>query len=126
MNSEDFNRLEQIVVNFKEDVKAEFRHQIGIQSEHFQHKLDIVIEGHEVLRKEIRDTREELCEKIKFVDFKVEVLNQKIDGVHDDLSQKIDGVRDDLSRKIDAVAADLKAHRTDTEVHKKVYKVKED
>ena len=115
MNGEDFKRLEQIVVNFKEDVKAEFRHQIGIQSEHFQHKLDIVIEGHEVLRKEIRDTREELCEKIKFVDFKVEVLNQKIDGVGDD-----------LSRKIDAVAADLKAHRADTEVHKKVYKVKED
>ena len=115
MNGEDFTRLEQIVVNFKEDVKTEFRHQIGIQSEHFQHKLDIVVEGHEVLRKEIRDTREELCEKIKLVDFKVEVLNQKIDGVGDD-----------LSRKIDAVAADLKAHRADTEVHKKVYKVKED
>jgi len=115
MNGEDFKRLEQIVFNFKEEVKAEFRHQIGIQSEHFQHKLDIVAEGHEVLRQEIRDTREELCEKIKLVDFKVEVLNQKIDGVGDD-----------LSRKIDAVAVDLKAHRADTEVHKKVYKVKED
>ena len=101
MNSEDFKRLEQVVFNFKEEVKSEFRHQIGIQSEHFQHKLDIVVEGHEVLRKEIRDTREELSEKIKFVDFKVEVLNQKLD----------------------AVAADLSAHRADTEVHKKVYKV---
>ena len=126
MNGEDFKRLEQIVFNFKEEVKAEFRHQIGIQSEHFQHKLDIVAKGHEVLRQEIRDTREGLSEKIKFVDFKVEVLNQKIDGVRDDLSQKINGVGDDLSRKIDAVAADLKAHRADTEVHKKVYKVKED
>lgn len=115
MNGEDFKRLEQTIVNFKEEVKAEFRHQIGIQSKHFQHKLDIVIEGHEVLRKEIRDTREELCEKIKLVDFKVEVLNQKIDGVGDV-----------LSRKIDAVAADLKAHRADMEVHKKVYKDKED
>jgi hypothetical protein len=119
MNGEDFKRFEQVVFNFKEEVKAEFRHQIGIQSEevkaefrhqigiqseHVQHKLDIVVEGHEVLRKEIRDTREELCEKIKFVDFKVEVLNQKLD----------------------AVAADLSAHRADTEVHKKVYKVKED
>jgi hypothetical protein len=102
MNGEDFKRLEQTIVNFKEEVKAEFRHQIGIQSEHFQHKLDIVIEGHEVLRKEIRDTREELCEKIKLVDFKVDVLNQKIDDVRDDLSQKIDGV-----------AHDLKAHRAD-------------
>ena len=104
MNGEDFKRLEQLVFNFKEEVKAEFRHQIGIQSEHFQHKLDIVAEGHEVLRKEIRDTREDLCEKIKLVDFKVETLNEKIDSV----------------------AADLKAHRADTEVHKKVYKIKED
>jgi len=67
-------------------------------------KFDLVLEGHDVLRKEIRDTREELCEKINLVDFKVGTLNQKIDGV----------------------AADLKAHRTDTEVHKKVYKVKEE
>ncbi len=103
MNGEDFKRLEQIVFDFKEEVKAEFRHQIGIQSEHFQHKLDIVIEGHEVLRKEIQDTREELSEKVQFVDFKVETLNQKID----------------------AVAADLKAHREDTEAHPKIYQVKE-
>ena len=108
MNGEDFKRLEQLVFNFKEEVKAEFRHQIGIQSEHFQHKLDIVAEGHEVLRKEIRDTREDLCEKIKLVDFKVETMNET------------------LNEKIDSVAADLKAHRADTEVHKKVYKVKED
>ena len=103
MNGEDFKRLEQIVFDFKEEVKAEFRHQFGIQSEHFQHKLDIVIEGHEVLRKEIQDTREELSEKVQFVDFKVETLNQKID----------------------AVAADLKAHREDTEAHPKIYQVKE-
>ena len=123
MNGEDFKRFEQIVINFKEevktefryqigiqseDVKAEFRHQIGIQSEHVQHKLDIVVEGHEVLRKDIRDTREELCEKIKLVDFKLETMNET------------------MNEKIDAVAADLSAHRADTEVHKKVYKVKED
>jgi len=108
MNGEDFERLEQIIGNFKEEVKAEFRHQIGIQSVHVQHKLDIVVEGHEVLRKEIRDTREELSEKIKLVDFKLETMNVT------------------LNEKIDAVAADLSAHRVDTEVHKKVYKVKED
>jgi len=108
MNGDDFKRLEQIVFNFKEDVKTEFRHQIGIQSEQFQHKLDIVVEGHEILRKEIRDTREELCEKIKLVDFKLETMNET------------------LNEKIDAVAADLSAHRADTEVHKKVYKVNED
>ena len=31
-----------------------------------------------------------------------------------------------VMEKLDAVAADLSAHRADTEVHKKVYKVKED
>ena len=126
LSGEDFKRLEQIVGNFKEEVKAEFRHQIGIQSEHFQHKLEIVAEGHEALRKEIRDTRKELSEKIQFVDFKVETLNQKIDSVENNLNQKIDAVRDELGQKINAVAADLSAHRADTEVHRSVYKVKED
>jgi outer membrane murein-binding lipoprotein Lpp len=55
-----------------------------------------------------------LCEKINLVDFKVETLNQKIDGV-----------RDELGQKIDAVAADLTAHRRDTEAHPSVYRVKE-
>ena len=107
MNGEDFKRLEQVIVNFNEEVKTEFRHQIGIQSEHVQHKLDIVVEGHEVLRKEIRDTREELCEKIKLVDFKLETMNET------------------LNEKIDAVAANLSAHRADTEAHPPVYRVKE-
>ena len=66
-------------------------------------KFDLVLEGHDVLRKEIRDTREELCEKINSMDFKVETLNSKID----------------------AVATDLTAHRRDTEAHPSVYKVKE-
>ena len=99
MNGEDFKRLEQIVFNFKEEVKAEFRHQIGIQSENFQHKLDIVVEGHDVLRKEIRDTKEELREEIALVNFKVEALNQKIDGVKGELNQKIDTVEGGLHQK---------------------------
>ena len=98
---------------------------LEILLEDIRGKFDLVLEGHDVLHKEIRDTREELCEKINLVDFKVETLNQKIDGVRDDLNQKIDGVRDTLGQKIDAVAADLAAHRRDTEAHPSVYKVKE-
>ena len=98
---------------------------LEILLEDIQGKFDLVLEGNDVLHKEIRDTREELCEKINLVDFKVETLNQKIDGVRDDLNQKIDGVRDTLGQKIDAVAADLAAHRRDTEAHPSVYKVKE-
>jgi len=110
-------------------------------------KFDLVLEGHDVLRKEIRDSHQELSERISFVDFKVEALNKKIDGVHDALNQKIDsvhdelnnkidGVRDELnqkidgvegrlSKKIDAVASDLSAHRADTEAHPPIYRIKE-
>ncbi len=76
---------------------------LEILLEDIQGKFGLVLEGHDVLRKEIRDTREELCEKINSVDFKVETLNSKID----------------------AVATDLTAHRRDTEAHPSVYKVKE-
>ena len=76
---------------------------LEILLEDIRGKFDLVLEGHGALHKEIRDTREELCEKINLVDFKVETLNSKID----------------------AVAADLTAHRRDTEAHSSVYKVKE-
>jgi len=109
---------------------------LEIPLEDIRGKFDLVLEGHGTLRQEIRGTREELCEKINLVDFKVETLNQKIDGVRDDLNQKIDGVRDELgqkidgvearlSEKIDAVAADLSAHRADTESHRTGYQVSE-
>jgi archaellum component FlaC len=87
---------------------------LEILLEDIRGKFDLVLEGHDTLRKEIRDTREELGEKINLVDFKVETLNQKIDGV-----------RDGLNQKIDAVAADLTAHRADTESHKTGYRVSE-
>ncbi len=87
---------------------------LEILLEDIRGKFDLVLEGHDVLHKEIRDTREELCEKVNLVDFKVETLNQKIDGA-----------RDELGEKIDAVAADLSAHRRDTEAHPSMYKVKE-
>ncbi len=88
-------------------------------------KFDLVLERHDALFKEIRDTREELCEKINLVDFKVNAMNQKIDGVRDELGERIDGVRGELGEKIDGVAADLAAHRRDTEAHPTIYKVKE-
>jgi archaellum component FlaC len=87
---------------------------LEILLEDIRGKFDLVLEGHDALHKEILDTREELCEKINLVDFKVETLNKKIDGV-----------RDTLGQKIDAVASDLTAHRQDTEAHPSVYKVKE-
>ena len=87
---------------------------LEILLEDIRGKFDLVLEGHDTLRKEIRDSRGELCEKINLVDFKVETLNRKIDGV-----------RDELGQKIDAVAADLSAHRADTEIHQAHYGISE-
>lgn len=87
---------------------------LEILLEDIRGKFDLVLEGHDVLRKEILDSKSELHDEIDLVSIKIEALNNKIDGIETRLSKKIEGV-----------AADLKAHRSDTEVHKKVYKVKE-
>jgi hypothetical protein len=123
------NKFDEKLIVFKEEIKEEFRHQLGIQSENFQHKLDIVVEGHQMLS-------EKLDRVEARIDKRMDGLERKICEVDVNLSKKIETVEDKtdantaavgtLSEKIDAVATDLKAHRADTEVHKKVYKVKEE
>jgi len=78
-------------------------------------KFALVLEGHEVLRSEIRELGRKTDERFDLIDFKIDTLNKKIDAVDER-----------LSKKIDAVSADLKAHRADTEAHHGVYLVKED
>ena len=111
-----------------------------MQKEHFEillesvdSKMQLVLEGYSVLANQIKDTKTELIERVDLVDFKLDVLNKKIDGVAADLkatdeklTRKIDAVDEKLTKKIDAVAADLKAHRSDTEAHNSgLYVVKE-
>jgi len=59
----------------------------------------LVLEGHESLRKEIREARDESNQKHEHTVFLINALN----------------------KKIDAVATDLADHRADTEGHKKAY-----
>ena len=66
-------------------------------------KFNLVLEGHEVLRSEIRELGRKSDERFDLVDFKIDTLN----------------------KKIDAVATDLAAHRADTEAHHGIYRVKE-
>ena len=113
--------------------------------EDIKEKFDLVIEGHSSLHKRIDKAEQNLNDKISLVDFKVGVLNQKIDSVDKKLTDKIDAVEKRLSEKIDSVdkklsnkidavekslkqeirtvAEDLTAHRADTESHIKGYKV---
>jgi hypothetical protein len=69
--------------------------------EDFQGKFELVLEGHESLRKEIREARDESNQKHEHTVFLINALN----------------------KKIDAVATDLADHRADTEGHKKAYRV---
>ncbi len=89
-------------------------------------KFDLVLEGYAALDKKLDTRFDELNEKIENNSFKIDVLNNKIDGVDAKLSKRIDGVEEKLSKKIDGVAAELKAHRADTEAHHGVYGVREE
>jgi len=42
MDTADVNKIEKMLVDFKDEIKQEFRHQLGIQAENFQNKLDAV------------------------------------------------------------------------------------
>ena len=92
MDEKDIKKIEEV-----------FKHHIGILSDDFQHKLDIVAEGHQM-------------------------LSEKLDRVESHLEQRINGVEkriDRVEQKIDSVATDLAAHRADTESHRVGYRISE-
>lgn len=93
--------------------------------ERMESKIELVVEGHEALRSEIQALARQTDERFDLVDFKINVLNEKIDTVGKNLSAHIDSVEQSLGKRVDVVAADLKAHRLDTESHQKGYRVRE-
>ena len=105
---------------------------LEILLEEMNGKFTLVLEGHEALRNEIREARDESNTKHEHTAFMLDTLNKKIDNVNaslsariDTVSARIDDVEARLSEKLDAVAADLSAHRADTEAHHGIYCVKE-
>ena len=88
METDDFKKIEDM-----------FKHHVGMMTEDFQHKLDIVVEGHQMLSEKIDRVENRLD--------RVEVGLKRVEG------------------KVDAVATDLSAHRADTEAHHGVYRVRE-
>ena len=76
---------------------------LEILLEDIRGKFELVLEGHESLSRKMDGRFDELNEKIEHRSFLLDTLNKKIDGV----------------------ASDLSAHRTDTEAHGPVYRVKE-
>ncbi len=92
-------------------------------------KIDAVATDLKATDKRLSDKIDGVAADLKATDKR---LSDKIDGVAADLkatderlSDKMDSVEENLSNKIDGVALDLKAHRSDTEAHHGVYRVKE-
>ena len=79
---------------------------LEILLEDIRGKFDLVLEGHQVLHREIQASREESKERDDHLAFLIETLDKKVDHFEER-----------LSRRLDAVAADLPDHRHDTESH---------
>jgi len=75
---------------------------LEILLEDIRGKFDLVLEGHDALRQEIREARQSSDDKHGQTAFLLQALNDKIDRV----------------------ATELTAHRADTEAHQ-LYRVKE-
>ena len=88
-------------------IETMFKHQIGILHEDFQHKLDIVVEGHQMLTEKIETTRVELKEEIQKVGHRLII------------------VESNLSQKIEAISKDIAEHRADKERHRTGYGISE-
>ena len=99
MDENDFKRIE---VLFNRQTE-QFQNYIGVVEENFQHKLDLVVEGQQMLAEKLEMTRHELKSDINSLDKRL-------------IS---------VEAKLDTVATDLAAHRADTEAHHGVYLVKE-
>ena len=113
MEEKDFKRIEELFLNFSgefdqklerqaavfqgqlESQSKDFKNWIGTERESFQHKLDLVVEGQQMVVEKLEETRTELKAEIAKVD-----------------------------QRVTAVAADLSAHRRDTEAHRKGWRVR--
>jgi len=148
MNENDFAKIDSMIA----------RH-VGSFADSIQHKLDLVVEGHQMLSEKIDRVEERLDKRMDCLEHKLIAVAAEtsdntaairglsaetrsntaaIRGLSAETRSNTAAIRDlsaethsntaaiaSLSAKLDAVAADLKAHRADTEVHRKVYKVKE-
>jgi chromosome segregation ATPase len=79
---EEVKTVREELGSFKKEIKEDFRLQVGILSKDFQHKLQLVAEGHQM-------------------------LSEKMDRMRDELGNKVDTVTSDLA----AHRADTEGHK---------------
>ena len=127
MNENDFEKIDGMIA----------RH-VGVFADSIQHKLDIVVEGHQMLSEKIDHVEARL-------DKRMDCLEHKLVAVAAETSGNTIAIRDLATETranttaiqvltaetrgnaiaIRELAANLTAHRADTEAHPPVYRVKE-
>ena len=93
----------QFIQQLFETQTQQFQRHLSVVSESFDRKIGLIADGNVSLNLKINNLVRRADERFDLVDFKIDTLNEKVDGV----------------------AADFKAHRQDTEGHQNVYRVKE-
>jgi tetrahydromethanopterin S-methyltransferase subunit G len=111
--------------NDLEKIDGMIARRVGTFAESIQHKLDLVVEGQQMLSETIHRVKTHLAQRIDCVEHKLDAVAAETHG-NTEAIRKLDARFDTIEIKLDAVAADLSAHRADTEAHRKVYKIKED
>ncbi|MBN2372472.1 hypothetical protein JXL19_01610 [bacterium] len=76
--------------------------------EHIENKLDLVVEGHQVLDKKIDDRFSVLDRKISDNRDFMRAMNKDINRKIDNLNIKLDETADRLDKKIDSLKKELK------------------
>jgi hypothetical protein len=115
VNENDFEKIDGMIAR-----------RIGTFADSIQHKLDLVVEGHQMLSEKLDRVEARLDQRIDGLERKICEVDAGLSREIKELSQKVNQAETTLSQKMDAVATDLKEHRADTEAHNKIYKVKEE
>ncbi len=76
---------------------------LGILIEEMNSKFELVLEGHQVLRNDIRRVEETLSKKIEENSARIKINTEMITALDEKLSNRIDAVDEKLSKRIDAV-----------------------
>jgi hypothetical protein len=101
--------------NDLERIEAMMRHVVGIFAEDVQHKMDILAEGQQMLAEKLDSTRTELKTGVEKLDYRLTVVEARLDHRFGELEKKVDGFSENLA-----------AHRRDTEAHRKGWRVGEE
>ena len=120
MNKNDFEKIDSIIASH-----------VGSFADSIQHKLDMVVDGHQMLSEKIDRVEERLDKRMDCLEHKLIAVAAEtscnttaIRDLATETSSNTDAIRK-MDVKLDVVAADITAHRRDTEAHPTIYKVKE-